>query len=140
MEFSICPATGVPIYRQLTEQICSAVARGQLRADQRLPSVREMSQTLVVNPNTIARAYSNLERDGVLYTRPGLGVFVAKTPAPLAKKARRERLAGELNRLLVQAVRFGFTPEEFVEFVEEQIKMYQWRGGADADALSVRTS
>ncbi len=86
MEFSISPATGVPIYRQLTEQITSAVARGQLRANQRLPSVRELSQTLVVNPNTIARAYNDLERDGVLYTRPGLGVFVAKAPAPLAKK------------------------------------------------------
>ena len=79
-----------------------------------------------MNPNTIARAYNDLERDGVLYTRPGLGVFVAKAPAPLAKKARRERLASELDRLLVHAVRFGFTPEEFVEFVEEQIKSYQW--------------
>jgi GntR family transcriptional regulator len=139
MEFSISPATGVPIYQQLTEQICAAVARGQLRADQRLPSVRELSQTLVVNPNTIARAYNSLERDGVLYTRPGLGVFVAKSPAPLARKARRERLISELDRLLVQAVRFGFTPEEFVEYVEEQTKAYQWRG-ADADAISVRSS
>src|SRR5215471_18508980 len=100
MQFSISPTTGVPIYQQLTDQICAGVARGKLRPDERLPSVRELSQTLVVNPNTVARAYTELEREGVLYTRPGMGVFVA-SPAKLAlsKKTRRERLLGGVDRL-----------------------------------------
>ena len=126
MEFSISPTTGVPIYQQLTEQICAGVARGKLRPDERLPSVRELSQTLVVNPNTVARAYTDLEQEGVVYTRPGMGVFVAKAPPPLSKKNRRERLLGSIDRLLVQAVRAGFSEEEFLELIEERMRQYKW--------------
>ena len=92
MEFSITPTTGVPIYQQLTGQICAGIARGRLLPDDRLPSVRELSQTLVVNPNTVARAYTELEREGVLYTRPGLGVFVS--PAPASPSRTRRGAAG----------------------------------------------
>ena len=127
MQFSINPTTGVPIYQQLTDQICAAVARGKLVADERLPSVRELSQTLVVNPNTVARAYTELEREGVLYTRPGMGVFIAPpNKQPLPKKTRRERLSATLDRLLVEAVRLGFTPEELVEFIDERGKHFHW--------------
>ncbi|HZZ30279.1 MAG TPA: GntR family transcriptional regulator [Pirellulales bacterium] len=126
MQFSINPTSGMPIYQQLSDQICAGVARGQLRTDQRLPSVRELSQLLVINPNTVARTYTELEREGVLYTRPGMGVFIAPLPRPLSKKSRRERLLGSVDRLLVDAVRFGFTAEEFTEFVEERIKQFQW--------------
>ncbi len=87
MEFSISPTTGVPIYQQITDQICRSIVRGRLKPDHRLPSVRELSQALVVNPNTVARAYTELEREGVLYTRPGLGVFVNQAPPPVPKKS-----------------------------------------------------
>lgn len=126
MQFNISPTTGVPIYQQLTDQICAGVARGQLRPDHRLPSVRELSQLLVVNPNTVARAYTELEREGVLYTRPGLGVFVAPFPSPLSKKSRRERLLGNVDRLLVDAVRWGFSSDELLDFISERAKQYQW--------------
>jgi GntR family transcriptional regulator len=126
VQFSISPTSGIPIYEQLTDQICAGVARGQLRADQRLPSVRELSQLLVVNPNTVARAYTELEREGVLYTRPGLGVFVAPFPSPLSKKLRRERLLSHVDRLLVDAVRSGFSSEELLDFVADRAKQYQW--------------
>jgi GntR family transcriptional regulator len=132
VQFNISPTTGVPIYQQLTDQICAGVARGQLHPDARLPSVRELSQLLVVNPNTVARAYTELEREGVLYTRPGLGVFVAPFPSPLSKKNRRELLRGGVDRLLVDAVRFGFTADEFVELVEERIKQFRWSPTAAA--------
>ncbi len=126
MEFSINPASGRPIYQQLTEQISAAVARGRLRPDERLPSVRELSQSLVVNPNTVARAYTELEREGVLYTRPGLGVFVARLRPSLPKKARRERLLKGLDQLLVAAVQAGFSAEEFLGLVTERSKHFQW--------------
>jgi GntR family transcriptional regulator len=126
VHFNISPTTGIPIYQQLIDQICAGVARGQLRPDQRLPSVRELSQLLVVNPNTVARAYTELERESVLYTRPGMGVFVAPFPSPLSKKSRRERLLANVDRMLVDAVRFGFTANEFVEFVEERVKQFRW--------------
>lgn len=126
MEFSIQTAGGRPIYQQLADQICAAIARGRLRPDQRLPSVRELSQTLVVNPNTIARAYTELEREGVLYTRPGLGVFVAPSPPPLSKKTRRERILESIDRLLVEAVRLGFDPAELMELIDERARRYHW--------------
>jgi GntR family transcriptional regulator len=126
VEFTVSPATGVPIYQQLVEQIRAGIARGRLRPDQRLPSVRELSQQLVVNPNTVARAYTELEREGVLYTRPGLGVFIGKGGPALPKKIRRERLVGDLDRLLVEAVQYGFSAEELIELVHERIKQFQW--------------
>jgi GntR family transcriptional regulator len=130
MEFSISTTAGVPIYQQLTEQICSAIARGRLRADQRLPSVRELSQSLVVNPNTVARAYTELERDGTLYTRPGLGVFVSPSRPALPKKARRERLAPIADRFLVEAVRLGCQRDEVLEVVDERMNQFQWPASA----------
>src|SRR5262249_49353537 len=100
--------------------------RGKLRPDARLPSVRELSQTLVVNPNTIARAYTELERAGVLYTRPGMGVFIAPAAPPLSKKTRREHLQSTLDRFLVEAVRLGFAADEVLGFVEERSQQFQW--------------
>ena len=127
MEFSISPTNSLPIYQQLTEQICAAVARGRLQPDERLPSVRELSQLLVINPNTVARAYTELERTGVLYTRAGLGVFVSHAQPRLAKKVRRERLLNGLDQLLVTAVQVGCSADEVLELVEERLKQFQWQ-------------
>ena len=69
VEFTIDPSSRLPIRRQLSNQIREAVARGKLRPEQRLPSVRELSRSLVVNPNTVARVYGELERDGIVSVR-----------------------------------------------------------------------
>lgn len=127
MELSISPNNRLPIYRQIANQICAAVARGRLRAGQRLPSVRELSQSLVINPNTVARAYTELEREGVLNTRVGLGVFVAASRQELSKKVRRERLVKLIDHLLVEAVRLGFSADEVLELIAERSKHFQWR-------------
>jgi GntR family transcriptional regulator len=126
VEFSIDPASRSPICRQLTSQIREGVARGKLQPQQRLPSVRELSRSLVVNPNTIARVYTELERDGVLNTRPGLGVFVAHPRADLTRKVRQQRLQEALDGFLTEAVHLGFTAEEVVALVSQQVKHFQW--------------
>ena len=82
---------------------------------------------MVVNPNTIARTYTELEREGVLYTRPGMGVFVAALPQPLSKKLRRDRLTSDIDRLLVDAVRLGFGADELIEVIGDRLKQYQWK-------------
>ena len=69
MEFRIEPVSRTPIYRQLVAQIREAVARGRLKPEERLPSVRDLSRQLVINPNTVARVYTELEREGILNTR-----------------------------------------------------------------------
>jgi GntR family transcriptional regulator len=130
VEFSISTTAGVPLYQQLTEQICSGIARGRLRPDERLPSVRELSQTLVVNPNTVARAYTELEREGTLYTRPGLGVFISAARPTVPKKVRRERLIRGVDQFLVEAVRLGCQRDEVLELVDERVKQFQWQAAA----------
>ncbi len=127
MQFRIDPSSRMPIYRQLTGQLREAIARGRLQPDARLPSVRELSRELVVNPNTIARVYTELEREGILNTRPGLGVFVARPKAELTKKVRRERLQQLLDRFLTEAVHLGFSADEVTACVAERVKQFQWQ-------------
>ena len=81
---------------------------------------------MVVNPNTIARVYTELEREGILNTRPGLGVFVAQPGSELSRKVRKERLQEALDRFLTEAVHLGFTAEEVVELVSQQAKQFRW--------------
>jgi len=126
VEFFIDPNSRSPICRQLTRQIREAVARGKLQPEERLPSVRELSRTLVVNPNTVARVYTELEREGILNTRPGLGVFVAQPGSELSRKVRKERLREALDRFLTEAVHLGFPADEVVALVSEQAKQFRW--------------
>ena len=134
MEFQCDPTSRVPIYRQLMDQIRQAIARGRLRPGSRLPSVRVLSRELVVNPNTIARAYTELEREGVLNTRQGLGVFVAEPQAELSAAARRERLAAALDRFLTEAVHLGYSADEVMSVIAKRIRGFQFIGAASTDA------
>jgi GntR family transcriptional regulator len=127
MDFRIDPTSRLPIYRQLTKQIREAVARGKLRAEERLPSVRDLSRELVVNPNTVARVYTELERDGVINTRPGLGVFVARPRAELTRKVRSGRLQQLADDFLTEAVHLGFSREEVVGLVSDRSQQFQWQ-------------
>jgi len=126
MLFQIDSASRVPIYRQLAQQIREAVARGRLAPEERLPSVRDLSRTLVVNPNTVARVYTELERDGVLNTRPGLGVFVAQPRNDLTRRARKDRLTALADALLTEAVHLGFSAEEVLALVSERQTKFQF--------------
>src|SRR4029079_9421114 len=130
MEFLIESASRVPIYRQLVAQIREAIARGRLKPDERLPSVRELSRELVINPNTVARVYTELEREGILNTRPGLGVFVAQPRNELTKKVRKERLTCLVDGLLTEAVHLGFTGEEVSGVVTERMQQFVFGEGA----------
>ena len=130
MDFSIDVASRTPIYRQLAEQIRSAIARGRLQANARLPSVRDLSRRLVINPNTVARVYTELERDGLLVTRHGMGVFVAQPGSDLTKKARRERLAVLLDGFFTEAVLLGFTADEVKELVQDRVAQFHRQAGA----------
>ena len=127
MEFLIDTSSRLPIYRQLRGQFREAVARGVLRPEERLPSVRELSRTLVVNPNTIARVYTELEREGILNTRPGLGVFVAEPKTELTKRVRKERLQQQLDHFLTEAVHLGFSSEEVVSLVADRAAKFVWQ-------------
>ncbi len=129
MDLHIDAASRVPIYRQLTDQIRLAVARGRLQPSAKLPSVRELSRQLVINPNTVARVYTELERDGLLVTRHGLGVFVAPHGSDLTKKVRKERLAELLDACFTEAVLLGFSADEVRDLIQDRMVQFQWQAG-----------
>src|SRR5262245_4404560 len=117
MTFHINTASRIPLYQQLAQQVREAIARGDLKPDVGLPSVRVLSRQLVVNPNTVARAYTELEREGLLVSRPGRGIYVARPRSELTRAARDRRLMELLDRWLTEAVHLGFSAEEVLALV-----------------------
>src|SRR5262249_23977240 len=97
IRFELNPLSGVPMYRQIQDLILCGIASGQLQPGEQLPTVRALAVDLSVNPNTVIKAYSELERDGVLTSEQGSGTFVAASPAVPGPEER----AGKLNELCV---------------------------------------
>ena len=99
--FTVDPRSGVPLYLQLIEQVKRAVALGTLVAGEQLPTVKALAVDLTINPNTVARVYRELERDGVIETSPGRGSFVRANGAPTARRTADD----VAERSLADAVR-----------------------------------
>jgi DNA-binding transcriptional regulator YhcF (GntR family) len=116
--FHLDGASGVPVYLQIKEQVLHAIARGQLRAGDQLPTVREVAVDLEINPNTVNRAYADLEREGVLTSRRGRGTFVSdRKPVASDVSAQRTRIRDIARRALGEARAFGFDPDELVDTI-----------------------
>jgi GntR family transcriptional regulator len=126
MEFQIDSNSSSPIYSQLREQFREAVARGQIEPGARMPSVRDLSRRLVVNPNTIARAYRELELEGLLLTRQGVGVFVAQPKAELTQQVREKRLVEAVDQFLTEAIHLRFSQADIAEIVAERAEGFRW--------------
>ena len=94
ISFRLDPRTGVAPYRQLVDQVRQAVSLGLLRSGDRLPSVREVVTQITINPNTVHRAYRDLEHEGVVEGRPGLGTFVVASSSQLASEDREKLISG----------------------------------------------
>jgi GntR family transcriptional regulator len=94
--------------------------------------VRQLARDLVVNPNTIARAYTELEREGLLTNRPGRGVFVAEPKDELTGDARQRRLLEGLDRFLTEAVHLGFSADEVSRLVVTRSRQFQWNPAKSA--------
>jgi len=127
MPFEIAISTGsaVPIYRQIVDQICRGIAAGKLTAGEQAPSVRALAEDLVLNPNTVARAYADLIRDGVLEAQKGKGVFVAKRRPIYTKAERSRRLEASLDAYVNEGIKLGFTAEELHEALERKLAQFQ---------------
>ncbi len=106
--FTVDPRSGVPLYLQLIEQVKRAVALGTLLPGEQLPTVKSLALDLTVNPNTVARAYRDLERDGIIETSPGRGSFVRSNGAPgEARRAGEDVAAAMLSDAIRQAKALG---------------------------------
>ncbi len=103
MFLKIDPKSGTPVYLQIIEQIKSQIASGRLRIGDRLPTVRDLAVDLRVNPNTVSKAYRELERDNVLEGRPGIGSFVSGKVSGLVLKRKEEEVRRHMERAVVEA-------------------------------------
>lgn len=121
MWFHIDPSSGAPIYRQIVDQVRQAVAGGTLSPGDRLPPVRDLAVELAINPNTVARAYQDLEREGVIETSRGRGTFVSAGALKVADEERMERLAPVLDRLIAEAYLLGIPEDELTRLLHERL-------------------
>ncbi len=116
--------SGKPIYLQVVDQIRYAAASGQLRPGAALPSIRPLAQELRVNRNTIAKAYTELENQGVIETLPGKGSFVKDNHCPFTKQAKQKLLVGEIDQAVVMAHHLQVDRETFLGLVHERLDYY----------------
>lgn len=116
------PGSPHPIYRQLVDQIRAAISRGELAAGDALPSVRAVAEDLVVNVNTVAKAYGELVRAGDVLSEPGRGVFVSAVRPHTGSLERRRRLRLAVERLLAEAISVGASRDELEDVIDECCK------------------
>ena len=130
MIFRPNPSLGVPIYLQLMEQVKHAIETGALRPGDQLPGIRPLAEELVINPNTVAKAYRELEHDGVLELRHGAGAFVSGQAARSKKAADSVRTAQPIVAADIQRLRErGLTDEEIRRLFEAELAGLTKAGG-----------
>jgi GntR family transcriptional regulator len=120
-EFNISPGGASPIFRQIVDQVRLAIATHRLAPGDQLPSVRALAERLVVNPNTIAKAYGELAREGVIDAQQGRGVFIAPPRRMYTKAERLRRLAPLIDAVVHEALSLGFSPQELMESIQQRL-------------------
>jgi len=125
MVFQVDFKSGKPVYLQLADQIRYAAASGRLRAGEPLPSIRPLAEELRVNRNTIAKAYAELESQGVIETVPGKGCFLKKSDSPFNKQVRQKLLAAEIDEAVVMAHHLQVDRERFLALVRERLDFFE---------------
>ncbi|MCP4450304.1 MAG: GntR family transcriptional regulator [Planctomycetes bacterium] len=120
MQIHISTKDGIPIYKQIINQIKYMIASGRLNPGERLPPVRKLAETLLINPNTVARAYRDLEALGLVRTRQGSGVCISEGPSPLARAQKMKILAERADILLTEAQQMDINLEAIIDLLHER--------------------
>lgn len=115
MKFTTDTKSGVPLYRQIIERIKVGIVRGELRPGDQLPTVRQLAVDLSINPNTVIRAYRELEIEGVLETHQGSGTFVGSQKPEIDGLEKRRMLDQILTNMLARASTYGLTLDDVLE-------------------------
>jgi len=116
MQFRIDNASDRPVYLQILDQVKRDIALGRLAKDERLPTGRQLAQQLAINPNTIAKAYRQLEQEGIIVTKAGAGAFVANLDSSLSRTVRRKLICDEIERIVVSAFHMQIDRETLTEW------------------------
>ena len=121
MMFRVRPDSPIPIYEQIVTQVTFGIASGGLEVGTLIPSVRELAQRLLVHPNTVARAFQELERQGVVASRRGRGMEVTPEALTACRNLRQEIIRSRIREALREAVSSALPPEEVRQLVEEEL-------------------
>ena len=117
--------SGKPVYLQVVDQVKSAAASGALRTGEPLPSIRPLAEQLRINRNTVAKAYAELEGQGVIETIAGRGCFLKENHSPFRKDVRLKMVAEEIDAAIVQAHHLRVEEKEFLDLVKERLEVFE---------------
>ena len=120
MQIEIRSDQGVPIYLQIVNQVKYLVGSGRLEAGEEMPPIRVLAKELLINPNTVARAYMELERAGIVEKHHGSGTVITDTGSPLTRRERVRILTEKMDALIVDARNLNFRFEEVLELIEQR--------------------
>jgi GntR family transcriptional regulator len=120
MNIHISPTDGVPIYLQIVNQVKYLVSSGRLAAGEELPPIRTLAEKLLVNPNTVARAYRELELAGIVLKRRTTGTYVSDAGSRLGRRDRVKIVSRRIDALLAEARQMGITQDELVELIRQR--------------------
>ena len=134
MIFQVDFQAGKPVYLQLADQIRYAAASGRLRSGEALPSLRPLAEELRINRNTIAKAYAELESQGIIETIPGKGFFLKRNGSPFNQQARQKLLLTEIDEAVVMAHHLQVDREKFLSLVKERLDFFERKSGLTDDS------
>jgi GntR family transcriptional regulator len=119
LDIYISSNDGIPVYLQIINQVKQLVATKRLIADQELPAIRVLAEQLLINPNTVARAYRELESAGWVYKRRGAGTFISDKPSPLSDQERHRIIDEKINSLLAEAQQMDISVEQIIKQIKD---------------------
>jgi len=126
MRFVIDHSSGRAVYQQIVDYVKREVALGRYRSGEQIPTVRDLAKQLVLNPNTIAKAYRILERNGIITTRPGAGTYIADSESPLTREAKEKILTEQLEYAIVEAVSLKVGRNIFTELFNRLLEKFHF--------------
>ena len=129
MQLHISTKDGVPIYLQIVNQVKYLVAAGRLAPGEEIPPIRNLAEKLVVNPNTVAKAYHELEREGVVTKKHGSGTYISDNGSPLARRERMRILSQRVDALLAEARHMDVPLKEIIDLVRDRHDNMQTKEG-----------
>jgi DNA-binding transcriptional regulator YhcF (GntR family) len=140
MIFQVDFKAGKPVYLQLVDQVRYAAASGMMRPGEPLPSIRPLAEELRINRNTIAKAYAELESQGVIETIPGKGCFLKANHSPFTRAVRDKLLLKEIDEAVVTAHHLQVNREAFLEMVQERLDYFERKSATSGDETSLKTT
>ena len=127
MHFHIDQASDRPVYQQIIDQVKRDIALKRWKIGEKLPTVRELAGNLIINPNTIAKAYRQLEQEGIIVTKPGAGAYIAQLDSHLSEQVRKKIICQQLELLVVDAVHMQIDLQKLRQWFETTVARFHMK-------------